>query len=266
METSNKCRKTNNNLNLYIRILKWRLEKSIPNSSKIWRDFCNYSLCISVKQRHLSSLQSWDENDRKSMSEKKKITRVFRSARFLPSFARSPSAARCPKSICFTHKMSSLVVPLLSLASLPLGLSLRSTIFLLLFLFLSGRSRTSRLSLLHLFIGPLYYLQFGAHSREGNFILVFCPVALRPPNRRFLASSGFPFFLASSSSSTVLLPFLVDAERARLRAYSASIVMPTRNVVRRRDEMAIDWMGYGFVDDYCKFARRSWNVAKSNLT
>lgn len=87
--------------------------------------------------------------------------------------------------------------------------TLRSAIFLLLFLFLSGRSRTSRLSLLHLFIGPLYYLQFGAHSREGNFILVFCPVALRPPSRRFFASSGFPFFFSSSSASspTVLLPF-----------------------------------------------------------
>lgn len=149
---------------------------------------------------------------------------------------RSPSAARCLKSICFTHKMSSLsrCSPLL------LGFSptrpFRLMIFLLFFLFPSGRSRTSRLSLLHLFIGPLYYLQFGAHSREGNFILVFCPVTLRPP--RVLASFGSPFFSFSSSSCSSA--FLVDAERARLRAYSASIVMRTRNVVRRRDEMAVN--------------------------
>lgn len=90
----------------------------------------------------------------------------------------------------------------------------------LLFLFLSGRSRTSRLSLLHLFIGPLYYLQFGARSREGNFILVFCPVALRPPSHRFFTSAlalllfffifllylSFPSSSSCSSSPTPLLP------------------------------------------------------------
>lgn len=51
-----------------------------------------------------------------------KVTRVFCSTRFL---VRSPSAARCSKSICFTHKMSSLVVPLFFFGSLPLGLFLR---------------------------------------------------------------------------------------------------------------------------------------------
>lgn len=61
--------------------------------------------------------------------------------------------------------------------------------------FLRGRSRTSRLSLLHLFIGPLYYLQFGARSREGNFILVFClPFSLIPPYSRSSSFYSFLFF------------------------------------------------------------------------
>jgi hypothetical protein len=82
--------------------------------------------------------------------------------------------------------------------------------FLLLFLFPSGRSRTSRLSLLHLFIGPLYYLQFGAHSREGNFILVFCPrcpPSPKPTLLHLLYSSVFASSSSSSSSSIVSLPF-----------------------------------------------------------
>lgn len=105
----------------------------------------------------------------------------------------------------------------------------RSLDLLLLFLFPSGRSRTSRLSLLHLFIGPLYYLQFGARSREGNFILVFCPVALRPPSHRFftsapsLSSSSSSF--SSSSSSCLIFSYGSSAslanepgyERAQLR-------------------------------------------------
>ena len=54
-----------------------------------------------------------------------------------------------------------------------------------------GEGRTSRLSLLHLFIGPLYYLQFGARSREGNFILVFCLL----PYSAILSSSSTCCFL-----------------------------------------------------------------------
>lgn len=60
---------------------------------------------------------------------------------------------------------------------------------------LRGRGRTSRLSLLHLFIGPLYYLQFGARSREGNFILVFC--LLPYCHTHLLLHLLFPYFLAS---------------------------------------------------------------------
>lgn len=56
----------------------------------------------------------------------KKVARVFfRAARFLPLYARSPSAARCPESICFTRKMSSLVLPLPFRSSLPPGHSVR---------------------------------------------------------------------------------------------------------------------------------------------
>lgn len=68
-----------------------------------------------------------------------------------------------------------------------------------------GRSRASRLSLLHLFIGPLYYLQFGARSREGNFILVFCP-----PPRPLL-------FLAPTRS----LPVLVRHHHPALASFSS---------------------------------------------
>lgn len=111
-----------------------------------------------------------------------------------------------------------------------------STIFFLLFLFSSGRSRTSRLSLLHLFIGSLYYLQFGARSREGNFILVFCPVSLRSLSRCFFISS---ILLALLPLHLLLLLYkFLSGERAWLRSYS--IVMRVRNIIRRREEMAID--------------------------
>lgn len=64
-----------------------------------------------------------------------------------------------------------------------------------------GEGRTSRLSLLHLFIGPLYYLQFGARSREGNFILVFC---LLPYSAILSSSSTYCFLIFFFSFSLSL--------------------------------------------------------------
>ena len=69
-----------------------------------------------------------------------------------------------------------------------------------------GRSRASRLSLLHLFIGPLYYLQFGARSREGNFILVFC--LLPHPSATLLLL--WPSLCSTSSSTCCSSCFLLS--------------------------------------------------------
>lgn len=80
---------------------------------------------------------------------------------------------------------------------------------------LRGRGRTSRLSLLHLFIGPLYYLQFGARSREGNFILVFC---LLPCCHTLLLHLLFPYFLASF----FLFFFFLVLQRNQLRGNAPS--------------------------------------------
>lgn len=68
-------------------------------------DFCNYLSSISMKQAFILAPELGMIVNRRTEEE---VTRVFRPTRFLPSFARSPSVARCPKSICFTHKMSSL--------------------------------------------------------------------------------------------------------------------------------------------------------------
>lgn len=137
----------------------------------------------------------------------KKVARVFSRGAFSP-IVRSFAIGCSLSGEYLFYAQDELSRPSPPLPQFSPTWPLRSTVFLLLFLFPSGGSRTSRLSLLHLFIGPLYYLQFGAHSREGNFILVFYPVAPRSPSRRFFASSGFPFFsFSSSSSSTVLLPF-----------------------------------------------------------
>lgn len=78
---------------------------------------------------------------------------------------------------------------------------------------LRGRGRTSRLSLLHLFIGPLYYLQFGARSREGNFILVFC---LLPA---ILSSSSTCCFLIFS---LLFFFFFLVLQRNQLRGNAPS--------------------------------------------
>lgn len=128
-------------------------------------------------------------------AEKVMLAFFDRATRFLPSFANSPSAARCPKSICFTHKMSSLSLSLLSFPSMLLSHSI-SLFFLLLFLFPSRGEAAPRASRCFICLSALFITCNLALTRARVisywFSLPRC--SSRPPSRRFFASSGFPFF------------------------------------------------------------------------
>lgn len=177
---------------------------------------------------------------------------MHRSPSTLARYGCSPSLLHVEEYLFCAVEMSSLAAlclsfSLLALPRVPLPL-VRPGHLLLLFLLSRRGEAAPRASRCFICLSALFITCNLALARARIISYWFsAPLPLGSPEPSPLPSSPplslLPVASSSSSSSLLLLRLsasLVGAERARLRARSAPIVMRARNVVRRRNGLMIN--------------------------